>query len=275
MGTGPDRRRVALLSTAAVLAVLAGLAVVLAEDARVLRLGVVAALWTVVLVVIAFARRSRDAAHDAVEADRAAEAAEEAEADLAAAEEEAAERLAAVRRDHERRLAREAGAREEAEREAEKAREEAAALREQLERTRVAADAVPLRARVGPPQPRAARLRVVGDSGPQPSVAAVPPPAPMHPAAPAPRSGGAPLRPAPPPRPDVPAADPSVLATGSFVDSYVRSAGYDTPPEPDGRPSRRAHPADAPTTGRTVAELLAAHAASAAAGTGGRRRRDP
>jgi hypothetical protein len=254
MGTpGPDRRRVALLGTAAVLAVLAGVAVVLAEDARWLRLGVVAALWTVVLVVIALARRP-SASVDA-EADGAAEEA----ADAAEAE------LDGARRDHERRLAREVGAREEAEREAEKARDEAAVLREQLERARLAVDPVTLRS-VSAPHPRPARLRVVGDPGPAP-VPTVPPPAPV-PAAPAPRSGAAPLRPAPP----APVADPSVLAAGSYVDQYVRSAGY-VPEPPVERPSRRGRAGEPPTTGRTVAELLAAHAA--AGGTGGRRRRDP
>jgi hypothetical protein len=263
MGTpGPDRRRVALLGTAAVLAVLAGVAVVLAEDARWLRLGIVAALWTVVLVVVALARRSRAAADEQDEAEEVAAA--EAEA-AAAAEAE----LADARRDHERRLAREVGAREEAEREAEKAREEAAVLREQLERAHAAAHPVTVRS-VGAPPPRAARLRVVGDAGPQPPVPTVPPPAPVHAVAPAPRSGVAPLRPAPP----APVADPSVLTAGSSVDRYVRSAGYDAVPGPPAeRPSRRDRVGEPPTTGRTVAELLAAHAA--AGGTGGRRRRDP
>ena len=69
-----------------------------------------------------------------------------------------------------------------------------------------------------------------------------------------------------------------MLGAGSFVDQYVRSAGYETLPEPpepadepDARRSRRA-PSAAPSGGRTVAELLAAHAASG--GTVGRRLRD-
>ena len=53
-----------------------------------------------------------------------------------------------------------------------------------------------------------------------------------------------------------------MLAAGSFVDQYVRSAGYDpaadAPDEPDDRRPRRA-PGESATTGRTVAELLAAH----------------
>jgi hypothetical protein len=266
MGTpGPDRRRVALLGAAAVLAVLAGAAVVLADDARWLRLGVVAALWTVVLVVIALARRP--SAVDAEVADEAAAATVAAEEAADAADAAEAE-LDDAGRDHERRLAREVGAREEAEREAEKARDEAAVLREQLERARLAADPVTLRS-VAAPHPRAARLRVVGDSGPLPPVPTVPPPAPV-PATPAPRSGAAPLRPAPP----APVADPSVLAAGSYVDQYVRSAGYGPVPEsPVERPSRRGRAGEPPTTGRTVAELLAAHAA--VGGTGGRRRREP
>ena len=127
---GPDRRRAALLATAATLAALAAAAVVLADDARWLRLGVVAALWAAVVAGILVARHSRGAAG-------AAEAAQDAAADLAAAQDEADEKLAALRRDHDLQLAREAAAREESERAAEKAREDAASLREQLERMRV------------------------------------------------------------------------------------------------------------------------------------------
>ena len=159
------------------------------------------------------------------------------------------------------------------------------------------------------PRPRDTRLRVVGDSGPLPAgrpaavPPPVPPPAPLRPAvpvAPAPRSGGAadgrravtsrPVSP-PPPRadPSPTPADPSLLATGSFVDQYVRSAGYEPPAEPaadpgpgrpDERSGRRAGPdetsrrsTDSDSGGRTVAELLAAHAATGR--TGGRRRREP
>ncbi|WP_328302237.1 DUF6779 domain-containing protein [Actinomycetospora sp. NBC_00405] len=311
---GPDRRRAALLATAATLAALAAAAVVLADDARWLRLGVVAALWAAVVAGILVARQSRGAAG-------AAEAAHAAAADLAAAQDEAEDKLAALRRDHDLQLAREAAAREESERAAEKAREDAAALREQLERMRVdtAADAVTLRS-VGmpvPPRPlqplaprsRDTRLRVVGDSGPLPAGRSaavpppVPPPAPLRPevpVAPAPRSGGAangrravtarPVSP-PPPRadPSPTPADPSLLATGSFVDQYVRSAGYEPtaeppadpgPGRPDERSGRRAGPdetsrrsTDSDSGGRTVAELLAAHAATGR--TGGRRRREP
>ncbi len=311
---GPDRRRAALLATAATLAALAAAAVVLADDARWLRLGVVAALWAAVVAGIVVARHSRGAAG-------AAEAAQDAAADLAAAQNEADELLAALRRDHDLQLAREAAAREESERAAEKAREDAASLREQLERMRVdtGADAVTLQSvgmPVAPqalrplaPRPRDTRLRVVGDSGPLPAGRStavpppVPPPAPLRPAvpvAPTPRSGGAagrrpvtsrPVSP-PPARADVPPApaDPSLLATGSFVDQYVRSAGYESPPaepaadpvpeRPDERSGRRATPdetarrsTDSDSGGRTVAELLAAHAATGRAG--GRRRREP
>ena len=144
---GPDRRRAALLATAATLAALAAAAVVLADDARWLRLGVVAALWAAVVAGIVVARHSRGAAG-------AAEAAQDAAADLAAAQDEADELLAALRRDHDLQLAREAAAREESERAAEKAREDAASLREQLERMRVdtGADAVTLQS-VGMPVP--------------------------------------------------------------------------------------------------------------------------
>ena len=119
--------------------------------------------------------------------------------------------------------------------------------------------------------------------------------------APAPRSGGAadgrravtsrPVSP-PPPRADVPPApaDPSLLATGSFVDQYVRSAGYEHPRRAGRGPGSRDVPTSAPAAapapdetsrrstdsdsgGRTVAELLAAHAATGR--TGGRRRREP
>ena len=153
---GPDRRRAALLATAATLAALAAAAVVLADDARWLRLGVVAALWAAVVAGIVVARHSRGAAG-------AAEAAQDAAADLAAAQDEADELLAALRRDHDLQLAREAAAREESERAAEKAREDAASLREQLERMRVdtGADAVTLQsvgmpvAAPGPAAPRA------------------------------------------------------------------------------------------------------------------------
>ena len=311
---GPDRRRAALLATAATLAALAAAAVVLADDARWLRLGVVAALWAAVVAGILVARHSRGAAG-------AAEAAQDAAADLAAAQDEADEKLAALRRDHDLQLAREAAAREESERAAEKAREDAALLREQLERMRVdtGADAVTLQSVGMPvpprplqpsaPRPRDTRLRVVGDSGPLPAgrpaavPPPVPPPAPLRPAvpvAPAPRSGGAadgrravtsrPVSP-PPPRadPSPTPADPSLLATGSFVDQYVRSAGYEPPAEPaadpvparpDERSGRRAGPdetsrrsTDSDSGGRTVAELLAAHAATGRAG--GRRRREP
>jgi hypothetical protein len=95
----------------------------------------------------------------------------------------------------------------------------------------------------------------------------------------------------PPPRadPSPTPADPSLLATGSFVDQYVRSAGYEPPAEPaadpvparpDERSGRRPGPdetsrrsTDSDSGGRTVAELLAAHAATGRAG--GRRRREP
>ncbi|MDD7967398.1 hypothetical protein [Actinomycetospora lemnae] len=298
---GPDGRRAALLSGAGVLAVAAGAAVVLADDARWLRLAVVAALWAVVLVVLVLARRGRSDAELA----EIAEEAREAEEGRAAAEEEAEERVAALHRDLDRRVAREVAAREEAEQTAERAREEVASLRDELDRTRREADAVTLQS-VGvpavpaaPPRPRGPRLRVVGDSGPQPRVPSGPPgppPAPRRPAlpsAPAPRTPGSvagrrvepptehtarPLRPAPPPS-DGPPSDPAVLAAGSFVDNYVRAAGYETLPEPpepsDGPEDRRPRraPTDAPSGGRTVAELLAAHAASG--GTVGRRRRDP
>ena len=342
--TGPDRRRVALLAAAAVLAVLAGVAVVLADDARWLRLGVVAALWTVVLVMIALARRVR--AEAAVAAD-----AEDAAAGLAAAGVDAEDRVETLRREHDERLAREVAAREEAEQIAEKAREDAAGLREELDRVRVHADAATLQGGLPVAAPRGARLRIVGDSGPQPRMPAagmpaapaapaasagaaasavpatpavpavpaaspVPPPAPVRPIAPVapvaaspvpavfptPRSGGPdsgpagrPWRPAGPLPDGPPTADPSVLTAGSFVDQYVRSAGYgpavdasarrDLPPElpdersderSDERRARRAAPSpgEAVTSGgRTVAELLAAHAA--AGGSGGRRRRDP
>ena len=160
------------------------------------------------------------------------------------------------------------------------------------------------------PRPRGTRLRVVGDSGPLPAGRSaavpppVPPPAPLRPAvpvAPAPRSGGAadgrravtsrPVSP-PPARADVPPtpADPSLLATGSFVDQYVRSAGYESPPPSRPRTRFPSAPTSAPAAapapdetsrrstdsdsgGRTVAELLAAHAATGRAG--GRRRREP
>lgn len=315
---GPDRRRAALLATAVTLATLAAAVVVLADDARWLRLGVVAALWAAVVAGILVARHARGAAG-------AAEAAQDAAADLAAAQDEADEVLAALRRDHDLELAREAAAREESERAAEKAREDAASLREQLERMRVdtGADAVTLQSLGMPvaprplrplaPRPRDTRLRVVGDSGPLPAGPStpvpppVPPPAPLRPAvpvAPAPRSGGAadgrravtsrPVSPAvspavspPPPRAEASPtpADPSLLAPGSFVDQYVRSAGYEPPAEPapgrpDERSSRRGGPdepsrrsTDSDSGGRTVAELLAAHAATGRAG--GRRRREP
>ncbi|WP_345380623.1 hypothetical protein [Actinomycetospora straminea] len=300
---GPDGRRAVLLSAAGVLAVTAGAAVVLADDARWLRLAVVAALWAAVLVVLVLARRGRSDAELA----EIAEEAREAEEGRAAAEDEAEERVAALHRDLDRRVAREVAAREEAEQTADRAREEVASLRDELDRTRRQADAVTLQsvgvpaAPAGPPRPRGPRLRVVGDSGPQarvPSGPPVPPPAPRRPSlpsAPAPRPAGSPprgrvepptehtarpLRPAPPPASDGPPSDPSVLDAGSFVDQYVRSAGYETLPEPpapadepDDRRSRRAPAADAPSGGRTVAELLAAHAASG--GTVGRRRRDP
>jgi len=313
---GPDRRRAALLATAATLAALAATAVVLADDARWLRLGIVAALWAAVVAGILVARQARGTAG-------AQEAAKDAAVDLAAARDEADEKLAALRRDHDLRLAREAAAREESEQAAEKAREDAASLREELERLRADSDSdavtlqsvglpvapPPAPAMATPPvapRPRGPRLRVVGDSGPLPAGPAtpVPPPAPLRPAppgAPSPRSGGAangrrtvtsdrpaaaagPVPP-PPPRPDVVPApgDPSVLATGSFVDQYVRAAGYETPAGPPAdrpaepvpeRPGRRAASGESSGTGgRTVAELLAAHAA--AGGTGRRRRRDP
>ncbi|GAA4764612.1 DUF6779 domain-containing protein [Actinomycetospora chibensis] len=323
---GPDRRRAALLATAATLAALAAAAVVLADDARWLRLGVVAALWAAVVAGIVVARHARGAAG-------ADEAAQDAAADLAAAQDEADDVVAALRREHDLELAREAAAREESERAAEKAREDAASLREQLERMRLetGADAVTLQSAGMPvapqplrplaPRPRDTRLRVVGDSGPLPAGRSaavpppVPPPTPLRPAvpvAPAPRSGGGvdgrravtsrPVSP-PPARADVPptAAGASVVATGSFVDQYVRSAGYEPPTEvapeqaleqaleqapapgpgrPDERPGRRSAPdetsrrsTDSDSGGRTVAELLAAHAANGRAG--GRRRREP
>ncbi|MEJ2885897.1 hypothetical protein [Actinomycetospora aeridis] len=283
-GAGPDRRRAALMVTAAVLAVLAGAAVVFADDARWLRLAVVAALWASLLAAVVLARRSR------TEQELAAQAREAAD-ELAAAEEDAQGRIAALEDDRDRMLAQEVAAREEAEQSAERAREDAASLREELERARseeaVTLQGVGLPVAPGPPQ--GARLRVVGESGPQPGFPPVPPPAqrrPSMPGAPTQRVPGpaaaAPVRPAHPaplPPPDVPQADPSVLAATSFVDQYVRSAGYQAPPAPpavaeeaDERRSRRA-PAESATTGRTVAELLAAHAASG--GTVGRRRRDP
>ncbi|MFC5137615.1 DUF6779 domain-containing protein [Actinomycetospora rhizophila] len=286
---GPDRRRAALLTAAAVLAALAAMAVLLSDDARLLRLGVVSALWAAVLAGVVLARRAR------AEADLAGQARAAAD-ELDAAQEDAEERVAALERDADERVAREVAAREEAEQDAARAREDAASLREELERARSGADAVTLQgiALPGvPTRPPGPRLRVVGDSGPQPGLPAVPPPAPRRPsmpvapvapivpAAPAPRAPAA-LRTAPPgraasrPHPEAPQADPSVLAAGSFVDQYVRSAGYDpaadAPDEPDDRRPRRA-PGESATTGRTVAELLAAHAASG--GTVGRRRREP
>ena len=348
---GPDRRRAASSVAAGVLATLAASAVVLAEDARWLRLAVVAALWASLLAALVLARQARAEAAAAAEVDDLVD-------DLAAADEEIAsaeDRIAVLQRDHERRVAREVAAREEAEQAALKAREEAASLREELARERSHADAVTLQSvgvpavpARGAPWPRGvARLRVVGDPGPSPHGATpaasaapaaapaptVPPPAPLRPAgrgAPTPRNGNGngnggngngrgsdhgaaartpegpastgsarPVRPAAPPGSDAPTShvDASVLAAGSFVDQYVRSAGYDggeqagdqpgTEPgeRPDERRTRRGPPGGAAnrwpgesTTsgGRTVAELLAAHAAHAAAGgTGGRRRREP
>jgi hypothetical protein len=277
-GAGPDRRRAAPLVAAAVLAVLAGAAVLFADDARWLRLAVVAALWASLLAAVVIARRART---ETALAEQAREAADE----LAAAEEDAQERIAALEDDRDRMLAQEVAAREEAEQSAERAREDAASLREELERAR-SEEAVTLQG-VGlrmPAPPRGTGLRVV-DSGPQPGFPPVPPPAQRHPsmpgtpaqrvpspaaAAPAPVR---PVHPTPMPPPEVPQADPAVLAAGSFVDQYVRSAGYQRPEPPADEPRSRRAPAESATTGRTVAELLAAHAASG--GTVGRRRRDP
>ncbi|HSK59113.1 MAG TPA: hypothetical protein VK935_08685, partial [Actinomycetospora sp.] len=119
---GPDRRRGALAITALALGVLAASAVVLAEDARWLRLAVVAALWAALLAAFLVARQARAAAAAGEAIADAADLADE----LAATQEEAEERIAALQRDHERRLAREIGAREESELIADKAREEAA-----------------------------------------------------------------------------------------------------------------------------------------------------
>ncbi|HSK62043.1 MAG TPA: hypothetical protein VK935_23620 [Actinomycetospora sp.] len=79
-----------------------------------------------------------------------------------------------------------------------------------------------------------------------------------------------------------------MLAGGSFVDQYVRDAGYEPgeQAEPDDQPEEARAPRVPPggaanrwpgesstSGGRTVAELLAAHAATG--GPGGRRRREP
>lgn len=290
---GPDRRRTALLVTAVVLAGLAAAAVVLADDARWLRLGVVAALWAALLAAVVLARRR-----------------------AAPADTRADDRVEALERRHSRELNRAAEAREEelarVRREVDAQRhDEIAGLREEVARLRTHADAVT----VQPVAVRPARLRVVGESAPPPqhaaSFASVPQPPverprPVHPvpvAAPAPAAvtpPPVPLAPRPAARADwTPRADPSVVAAGSFVDQYVRAAGYEVPgdrapapgergpdpaPPPHGeareRPGGAANRMPGPgweqgssaTAGRSVAELLARHAA--AAGPGGRRRRD-
>jgi hypothetical protein len=286
-GVGPDRRRVALLVTAVVLAAAAAGAVVLADDARWLRLGVVAALWAALLAVVVLARRAPA---------------------RAAGGERSEERLEALQRRHERELSREAAAREDevatARRETESRRQdEIAALREEVERLRSHADAVT----VQPLEVRPARLRVVGEGAPPPQRTATHRPVPTTPGdrphhlRPAPVSGptavSAPVQAPAPMRGDrAPHPDPSVVAAGSFLDQYVRAAGHEpgrdapadsAPPveatlrtpvrEARGGAANRMPSAawdagPSATTGRTVAELLAAHAA--ASGPGGRRRRD-
>ncbi|MGR6967322.1 DUF6779 domain-containing protein [Geodermatophilus sp. URMC 61] len=88
-----------------VLAVVATLVVFLTDDARVLRLAVVAAAWAFVLAALAASRRPPDGAPgDAVERADLERAAAEREAELPPAYELALEREVAVRREHELRL---------------------------------------------------------------------------------------------------------------------------------------------------------------------------
>ncbi|MDL5157658.1 DUF6779 domain-containing protein [Actinomycetospora termitidis] len=220
---GPDRRRGSrsspaagggrpgdpvvrvLLGATAVCAALAAGTVVLADDPRMLRLGVVAGLWAALLAVAALARRSGQGG-------------------------EAAEReLESMRRTYELELNAEIDARREHELTVEQsvrrevaaeAGQEMAGLRAEVERLRSHLENAETRA-VTPAPP----LQVVASEGRR--------------------------RPAPPPRPEVPAApDPPRLPR-----QHVNEISHPSAP---GRG----------TGGRTVAELLAAHAED-------RRRRPP
>lgn len=301
-----DARRLVLGATAVLAAIAAGV-VVWSDDARLLRLGVVAALWATMLVVVTLLRRPADpeALRRTYEAELAGEVAARREHELT------------VEQTLRRELERERGG-------------EIEALRSEVERLRTALEQrgpepVAAAAPAPPPEPR---LQVVNGLPATPPPPSRPPRAAERPPEHRPAGPGGPggpgldrppLRPvATPPEqhperplaarrfsagpgegPGVPlngsarargerggrSGDPIVAAPyaswepaevsepqgllpqGSFVDHYLGAAGHDphvTTPAPGGAANRMPPEAwrSPDTTGRTVAELLAAHAAA-------------
>jgi hypothetical protein len=219
-GAGPAGDPVArfLLALTGIFAVVAAVVVVVSEDGRMLRLGIVAGLWATLLAVAALARRS-----------------------ASGSPEDAAAREESLRRTYELELAAEIDARREHELTVERsvrrevaaeAGEEIAGLRAELERLRSHLE----QAETHAVRPALHAVAGAGVPAPPPGPLAVPPgpPRPVTPIGPR-RTREAP---GPPTGPDL----------RREADTTLRTPG----PPPPSRPA---------TDGRTVAELLAAHAA--------------
>lgn len=256
----------ALILATAVLAAAAATVVALSDDGRWMRIGVIAALWSTLLAVVALARRS--AGPDADEAVAAAEDAAAAEAD-ALRHTYSLELQAEIdaRREHELTVEQEVRRRIAAER-----GEEIAGLRSEVERLRSVLEGAGTR-EVGIPR---GRLQIVGGTAapaagssgvappgtvPAPSGPPTGPPAPVTPLYPHPPP------PAPAPRSTIERPAAAGLPTEwSASERPVTDRGGGSGPLPtwSGPPAAPAPPppgSPSRTGGRTVAELLAAHAA--------------